>query len=84
MTITTSWREELHEALNGDKLIFNTLSNEEMDIQFYEGYGCTEGLPFTAWSETRVYFPVCYDGLEWVGSAPRNPRDEKTHHLGGG
>tara|TARA_R110002126_G_scaffold13892_2_gene59336 strand:+ start:304 stop:558 length:255 start_codon:yes stop_codon:yes gene_type:complete len=84
MKNTTSWREELHDALEGDKLIFNTLSNEEMDIQFDEGYGRTMGMSFTAWSETRVYFPICYDGSEWVGSAPRNPCDEKTDHLGGG
>ena len=83
MRNTTSWRKELHEVLDGDKLIFNTLSNQEMDIKFDEGYGCTEGLPFTAWSETRVYFPVCYDGSEWVGSVARHPCDTKTHHQGG-
>ena len=36
----------------------------------------------TAWTKTRVFFPVCYDGAEWVGSAPRNPSDEVTEHQG--
>lgn len=39
---------------------------------------------FLAWTPTRVYFPVKYDGGEWVESAPRNPCDEHQYPVGGG
>lgn len=61
-----------------------TLTNDELDIEFYSDYGSPNGLPFTAWTKNRVYFPVCYDGAEWVGSAPRDPCDIATKHQGGG
>lgn len=55
-----------------------------LDHQFADGYGSTEGLPFTLWTVKRVYFPVCYDGSEWVESVPREPNGEATEHVGGG
>lgn len=64
--------------------IATTLSGEETQRQFYGGYGGSEGKPFTYWTETRVYFPVVYDGSEWVESVPRDPCDEATFHVGGG
>ena len=78
-----TWRELILEAAGDDVIIASTLTDEEMDKCFDSGYGGSEGSPFTAWSETRVYFPVVYDGAEWVGSAPRNPCNEKTYHVGG-
>jgi len=51
---------------------------------FYEGFGRTEGEPFTAWSKEWVYFPVQYDGRESVGRVPRNPCAISTEHFGGG
>ena len=51
---------------------------------FDAGYGAEEGVAFTAWSENYVYFPINYDGAEWVGHAPRNPCDIKMEHQGGG
>lgn len=84
----TSWKESLYDerAAHGDDtpIICCTLSDEAMAKQFDAGYGGTNGEPFTAWSETRVYFPICYDGAEWVGSAPRNPCTESLRHQGGG
>lgn len=82
-----SWREliERERLDHGDgPLIACTLSEEGLDRKFDRGYGAEEGEDFTAWSERRVYFPVCYDGAEWVGSAPRHPCDEATGHQGGG
>lgn len=79
----TTWRKLIKEALFDDELIACTLSEDELDKKFSDGYGGSEGKPFTAWSETRVYFPVVYDGSEWVCSAPRNPCDEATSHVGG-
>lgn len=79
-----TWRELIGKALNdGDVLISNTLSEEEMDCKFDDGYGGEEGLEFTAWSKDWVYFPICYDGAEWVGSVPRHPNGEATPHQGG-
>lgn len=59
------------------------LQSAEMVTPFYTGFGGHEGCPFTAWTETRVYFPVVYDGAEWVESAPRHPCEEATGHVGG-
>ena len=79
-----TWRELLKDALDGDVLIHITLTEEELDSEFYDGFGGEEGMPFTAWSETHVYFPVVYDGAEWVGRVRREPCDIATHHIGGG
>lgn len=80
-----TWRELIKDetdARNNDVIIASTLTEEQLDQQFDDGYGGSEGIPFTAWSETRVYFPVVYDGKEWVGSLPRNPSDEVTYYQG--
>ena len=80
---TTTWKEEIEEMANGDKIISCTLTDEELNAEFDDGFGGHEGLPFTAWGEKYVYFPVVYDGSEWVGRAPRNPCDEACDHVGG-
>lgn len=66
-----------------DNVVKCTLSNEELELPFDSGYGCINGKPFTLWTQTRVYFPVVYDGSEWVASVPRNPCDEACEHVGG-
>ena len=78
-----TWKELIDDVLNGDKLIANTLSDEEMLVEFDDDYGGSKGKPFTAWSENYVYFPVVYDGAEWVGRVPRNPCNEASEHHGG-
>lgn len=82
-----SWDVMLAEAMAevGDMttIIACTRTSDEMLVQFDAGYGTENGVPFTAWSEKRVYFPACYDGSEWVASVPRNPCDEHTYHIGG-
>ena len=60
-----------------------TLTDEELVVEFYDGFGGSEGKPFTLWTTNRVYFPVVYDGAEWVGSVSRNPDGKPTYHLGG-
>lgn len=79
-----NWKSLIELAAEGDKIIACTLTDEELLIQFDVGFGFIEGIPFTAWSERYVYFPIVYDGAEWVGRAPRNPCDEATEHQGGG
>ncbi len=78
-----TWRELIDHAAEDDKIIACTLSDDEMQIVFDDGYGVNKGVPFTAWSENFVYFPVVYDGAEWVGRTPRNPCDVVTRHQGG-
>ena len=78
-----TWRELIKETAGDDKIISCTLIDKEMDIEFNGGYGGAEGKSFTAWSERYVYFPVVYDGAEWVGRAPRNPCKQVTEHQGG-
>ena len=84
----TTWERKLRDAFGetGDDFekVVCTLEDEEMKRQFDDGYGGQNGSPFTAWGENYVYFPVCYDGAEWVGYVPRNPCDIETPHWGGG
>lgn len=80
-----TWEQLLREACefqgeDFDSLV-TTLSKQEMRRSFDRGFGGAEGVPFTAWSPTRVYFPTEYDGAEGVRSVPRNPCDEETEHV---
>lgn len=84
-----TWRELITEAMNDnqetwDDVVHCTLTKEQLDVQFDDGFGGVEGAPFTLWTKANVYFPICHDGAEWAGSAKRDPCDEATQHLGGG
>jgi hypothetical protein len=78
-----NWKDEIEREAGDDKIIACTLTDEELLTEFDEGYGCHNGKEFTAWGEKYVYFPIVYDGAEWVDKAPRNPCDEATNHMGG-
>ena len=84
----TTWSELIKEEFDntGDTWedIVTTLTDEELCTEFNADFGHHQGIPFTAWSQDWVYFPIKYDGAEWVGSAPRNPCTKKTEHQGGG
>ena len=85
----SNWKEMLTDVMQerGETLAdieSNTLSDDEMVKEFYAGYGGIEGAPFTVWTANTVYFPICYDGSEWVGSVSRNPDGRPTGHFGGG
>lgn len=79
----TNWKKLIDECADGDEIIACTLSGDGLMMGFNDGFGGSEGAPFTAWSEKYVYFPVVYDGAEWVGRVPRHPCDEATNHVGG-
>ena len=79
----TNWEKLIKQEAGDDKIIACTLSDDELVREFRDGYGGHEGAAFTAWSEKYVYFPIVYDGAEWVGRSPRNPCDEATAHMGG-
>lgn len=81
-----TWRELLRKELENQKesftdILYNSMTEEEMDVKFDAGFGSHEGIPFTVWTKKRVYFPKEYDGSEWVESAPRDPCDEKMGHV---
>jgi len=84
----TNWKELIQHEMKMQGETFEdvvecTLNDEELVVKFDDGYGCSEGAPFTLWTTNRVYFPVVYDGAEWVGSVSRNPDGKATRHLGG-
>jgi len=74
--------KENHESW--EDIVSNTMTEDEMMKNFDSGFGETEGIPFTVWTKNSVYFPVCYDGAEWVGSVSRHPDGKPTFHHGGG
>lgn len=77
-----TWRQAIREVTN-ERIV---ASIGDLDQSFNDGFGGENGPPFVAWTETLVLFPICYDGAEWAGSAPRNPTDssEALEHQGGG
>jgi hypothetical protein len=84
----TNWKELIREEMKDHNETFEdvvecTLTDEELQVSFDSSYGCREGAPFTLWTINRTYFPVVYDGAEWVGSVSRNPDGKPTYHLGG-
>lgn len=73
-----NWYDMLKDAMeqNGDRFEDRicTLSEDRLKIEFNAGGGGSAyGAPFVAWGEYFIYFPVQYDGVEWVESATRNP-----------
>jgi len=80
-----TWRKLIDVVIDdlGETVVSNTLIDEEMDKEFSNGYGGSEGKSFTAWTENYVLFPIVYDGSEWVGYAPRNPNGVAMDHQGG-
>ena len=86
--MNTNWKELIQHEMKKQKETFenvvsSTLTEKELLKEFDDGFGGSEGLPFTLWTTNRVYFPVVYDGAEWVASVSRNPDGKPTSHLGG-
>ena len=85
----TTWEELLAIAMEDRSesmadLESSTLTDAEMAEEFDSGRGGTKGKPFTAWTAKTVYFPICYDGSQWVGSVSRHPDGKPTEPQGGG
>lgn len=83
----TTWQQAYEKARAevGDTspLVALAGASDVMERPFDDGYGGSQGPPVTVWTEERVYFPVVYDGAEWMGSAPRDPSGEALRHVGG-
>jgi len=84
-----TWRELIAEAMELNGETWDDVDSialepgDSLDVEFDNGYGGEEGCKFTVWTENYVYFPLCYDGSEWCGSASRNPNDVAMSHQGG-
>lgn len=74
----TTWRKELIEILKVTKdsweYLVITITDEELDKEFDDGYGSSEGTPFTAWSDNYVYFSREYDGSDYIDHIQRHPK----------
>ena len=81
----TTWREAFEKARGEDSSPVVAVAPDEatLDVEFDDGWGGSCGPQALIWTEERVYFPVVYDGSEWLGSAPRNPTTEGQAHVGG-
>jgi hypothetical protein len=85
----TTWRKLITDemVIRGDawsNVVGIAPDDAALTVEFDDGYGCTEGPPFTVWTIRFVYFPICYDGAESCGSVSRNPIPEPQEHQGGG
>lgn len=83
-----TWQQLISEELtkrgeDWPSVVSSTLSDEQLNEEFHDGYGSSNGEAFTLWTSNRVYFPVVYDGREWVESVARNPDGVPTEHVGG-
>lgn len=63
--------------------VVSVAGEDGIDTPFDSGFGRINGSPFTVWTQRRVYFPVCYDGAETVGSVSRDPDGVPSTHVGG-
>lgn len=93
-----TWRELIQEEMDNNGDSFDNLVDfvlgggksddwktvvEDLDAEFHDGYGGEGGCYFQLWTKDFVYFPICYDGAEWCGSASRNPNGKPLSHQGG-
>jgi hypothetical protein len=81
----TTWQALLDDARKDAKdespVVSVAPNPDALEVRFDDGYGSPMGGHVLIWTEERVYFPVVYDGAEWLGSAPRNPatQDGQDH-----
>jgi hypothetical protein len=79
----TTWRKLLADRAGDEPIVAYAPDEATFDIEFDDGFGGANGPDVLAWSTTRVFFPVVYDGAEWIESAPRNPVPAGQEHVGG-
>jgi hypothetical protein len=70
---------------NNDSIFWCKPALDDLDRDFNSDYGSLNGDPFIAYGSEFIYFPVKYDGAEWVTCVPRTPDfDFEPFHVGGG
>ena len=48
---------------------------EQLDLEFDDGYGCSVPILATLWTAKNIYFNYEYDGADFIITKPRNPPD---------
>ena len=71
-------REKWYDESFLDRGFEPPLKTNWYDIEFDNGLGHPEGIPFVLWTEKWVYFSVEYDGAASTGSVPRHYIPTKT------
>lgn len=85
----TTWKQLLELSLIENQESFEDIvayspqDGKWLNYYFDDDSNIIEGESFTVWTKARVYFPVQYNGNEWVESVARNPDGKPTKHLGG-
>ena len=83
----TTWRKLLEEEfqIQNDSwkniVMMAPSDGKWLDYYFDNDSNVIEGVPFTVWTKNRVYFPLSFDGSEWVGSVSKIPNGIATAHL---
>ena len=82
----STWNELLaseRKSVNDETpIVAKSGTQDDWTRAFGYKHGDTVGSPVLAWSEARVYFPVIYDSMEWLESAPRHPQTDGQYHVG--
>lgn len=82
-----NWYDLLQKAMLKDGEDFDaricTMSEAELKKEFKNDFGTVRSKPFLAWGANWVYFALEYDGISYVGHAPRNPIEQPIPHQGG-
>ncbi len=81
-----NWRRKIIAEMSMHKeswtdVISCTITHDELDEEFDDGWGQKNGKSFTLWTNRRVYFPTEYDGSEDVASVSRHPDGLATEHI---
>jgi hypothetical protein len=66
-------RNEMEARDDPGPVIKYTPNESAFNGVFFLGFGGPEGPNLTAWTDSRVYFQICYHGAKRLGSALRNP-----------
>ena len=83
----TTWRKLLEEEfqIQNDSwkniVMMAPSDGKWLDYYFDNDSNVIEGVPFTVWTKNRVYFPLSFEGPEWVGSVSKIPNGIATAHL---
>lgn len=88
-----NWYKELSAIAERELILAVTICNklyssldkakELLDYKFDDSWGTAEGPAFVLWTEDNIYFPVTYDGSEWIEKLPRDPCPLEYSHIGG-
>lgn len=80
----TTWRRliDIERTMHNDgPILLCTISDTELDTLFQPTHEDTQGLPFRAWSEKRIYFSTAFYNYQCVNSVSILPSGEPIAHI---